>query len=167
PGRQNQVNSAPPDQAAVDRGQQLMTSQCGFCHGSNARGGSGGPDPTRAEIVQTDENGKQLGGVLKGGRPDKGMPKFDLTEAQNADLAAFLHAAIYLNSNRRLYKIQNILVGDPTAGETFFRGAGRGPSCHSTTNDLKSIGTRYTDPVTLQQRMVLPRNPAPGAPPLP
>jgi mono/diheme cytochrome c family protein len=164
---QTQANSAPTDQAAVDRGQQLMTSQCGFCHGSNARGGSGGPDLTRSEIVQTDENGKQLGDFLKVGRPDKGMPKFELTEAQNSDLAAFLHAAIYLNSNRRLYKIQNILVGDPKAGETFFKGAGRCTSCHSTTNDLKSIGTRYTDPVTLQQRMVLPRNPAPGAPPLP
>jgi mono/diheme cytochrome c family protein len=166
-GAQTQANSAPTDQAAVERGQQLLTSQCGFCHGSNARGGSGGPDLTRSEIVQTDENGKQLGEFLKVGRPDKGMPKFDLTEAQNADLAAFLHAAIYLNSNRRLYKIQDILVGDPKAGEAYFNGAGKCRSCHSTTNDLKSIGAKYSDNVTLQQRMVLPRTPAPGTPPMP
>src|SRR5215475_14856446 len=101
-GAQTQALSAPADQAAVERGQQLMTSQCGFCHGSNARGGSGGPDLTRSEIVQTDEGGKQLGEFLKIDRPDKSMPKFDLPEAQNADLAAFLHNAIYLNSNRRL-----------------------------------------------------------------
>ena len=164
---QTQALSAPSDQAAVERGQQLMTSQCGFCHGSNARGGSGGPDLTRSEIVQTDENGKQLGEFLKVGRPDKGMPKFELTDAQTGDVAAFLHDAIYRNSNRRLYKIQDILVGDPKAGEAFFNGAGRCRSCHSTTNDLKSIGTKYSDAVTLQQRMVLPRSPAPGTPPMP
>ena len=44
------------------------------------------------------------------------MPKFDLPRAQVADLAAFLHAAIYLNSNRRLYKILDIVVGDAKAG---------------------------------------------------
>src|SRR5215475_4749199 len=166
-GAQTQALSAPADQAAVERGQQLLAAQCGFCHGSNARGGSSGPDLTRSEIVQTDENGKQLGEFLKVGRPDKGMPRFDLTEPQNKDLAAFLHNAIYMNSNRRLYKILDILVGDPKAGEAYFNGAGKCSSCHSTTNDLKSIGTKYTDQVALQQRMVLPRSPAPGTPPMP
>ena len=40
------------------------------------------------------------------------MPKFDLPRAQVSDLAAFLHSAIYLNANRRLYKILDIVVGD-------------------------------------------------------
>jgi len=75
------------DQAAVERGQQLLTEQCGFCHGSNARGGSGGPDLTRSALVQEDENGKQLGEFLRVGRPDRGMPKFDMTDAQMADIA--------------------------------------------------------------------------------
>src|SRR6266850_1516829 len=154
-GAQTQALSAPPDQAAVDRGQQLLTSQCGFCHGSNARGGSSGPDLTRSEIVQTDENGKQLAEFLRVGRPDKGMPRFDLTEAQNADLAAVLHNAIYMNSNRRLYKILDILVGDPKAGEAFFNGAGKCKSCHSPVNDLKAIGSRYSDPATLQGHVEL------------
>src|SRR5262245_48323291 len=114
---QTQALTAPADPAAVERGQQLLTSQCGFCHGSNARGGSSGPDLTRSEIVQIDENGKQLGEFLKLGRLDKGMPRFDFTDAQNQDLAAFLHNAIYLNSNRRLYKILDIVVGDSKAGE--------------------------------------------------
>src|SRR3954467_7419314 len=93
------------DTAAVERGQALLGNQCGFCHGANARGGSGGPDLTRSVIVQNDENGRQLGEFLKAGRPDRGMPKFEMSDAQHADLAAFLHAAIYLNSNRRLYRI--------------------------------------------------------------
>ncbi|MBW8868287.1 MAG: cytochrome c, partial [Acidobacteria bacterium] len=72
------------DPAAVDRGQQLLSTQCGFCHGANARGGSSGPDLTRSSLVQTDEGGRQLGQFLRVGRPDRGMPAFDLTDAQMA-----------------------------------------------------------------------------------
>ena len=164
---QQQALTAPADPAAVERGQQLMTTECGFCHGSNARGGSSGPDLTRSELVQLDENGKQLAEFLRAGRPDKGMPRFEFTDAQNADLAAFLHAQIYLNSNRRLYKILNILVGDPKAGETYFNGAGGCRSCHSPGGDLKGIGAKYADPVALQGRMVLPRGVPPGGAPMP
>ena len=76
------------DSAAVERGKPLFGSQCGFCHGSNARGGSNGPDLTRSVIVQEDESGKQLGEFLRAGRPDRGMPKFDLADAQVSDIAA-------------------------------------------------------------------------------
>src|SRR5262249_54081063 len=65
------------DQASVDRGQQVFVTQCGFCHGANARGGSSGPDLTRSELVQSDEGGKQFGAFLRAGRPDKGMPGFE------------------------------------------------------------------------------------------
>ena len=153
---QQQALSPPPDSAAVERGRELLVQQCGFCHGANARGGSGGPDLTRSALVQTDENGRQLGEFLQVGRPDRGMPKFDLSAAQNADLAAFLHAAIYLNSNRRLYKILDILVGDAKAGQAYFAGAGRCSSCHSPDRDLKGIGARY-EPVALQGRLLMPR----------
>src|ERR1041384_2147129 len=70
------------DQAAVDRGKELLVGQCGFCHGSNARGGSSGPDLTRSELVQSDEGGKELAAFLRNGRPDKGMPAFELTAPQ-------------------------------------------------------------------------------------
>jgi mono/diheme cytochrome c family protein len=119
-------------------------------------------------LVLEDENGKQLGEFLHEGRPDRGMPKFDLADAQNADLAAFLHAAIYLNSNRRLYKILDIVVGDAKAGEAYFNGAGRCSTCHSTTGDLKGVGAKY-EPATLQGRLLLPRGRERGAagPPAP
>ncbi len=157
------------DPAAVERGQQLLASQCGFCHGSTARGGASGPDLTRSELVQSDENGKQLGEFLAVGRPDRGMPRFELTPAQVSDLATFLHSTIHFAANRRLYKILNILVGDPRAGEAYFNGAGRCSSCHSPAGDLKGVGARY-DPVVLQGRLLLPRGrpPAgPGGPPPP
>jgi mono/diheme cytochrome c family protein len=153
---QQQALGPPTDTAAVERGQRLHVQECGFCHGANARGGSGGPDLTRSALVQTDENGRQLGEFLQVGRPDKGMPRFELTPSQHADLAAFLHSAIYLNANRRLYKILDILVGDPKAGEAYFNGAGRCSSCHSPSGDLKAIGAKY-EPATLQGRLLMPR----------
>jgi cytochrome c oxidase cbb3-type subunit 3 len=155
--------------ASVERGQQLIVSQCGFCHGSNARGGSSGPDLTRSVLVQDDEGGTQLGEFLRTGRPDKGMPAFQLAADQVTDLATFLHAAIFLNANRRLYKVLDILTGDPKAGEAFFNGAGRCSMCHSTTGDLRGIGAKY-EPVLLQQRLLMPRGArgaGPAGPPQP
>ena len=165
---QQQALTPQPDTAAVERGQKLLVDQCGFCHGANARGGSGGPDLTRSTLVQTDEDGKQLGEFLAAGRPDKGMPKFDMPRAQVSDVAAFLHSAIYLNSNRRLYKILDIVVGDANAGQAYFNGAGRCTTCHSTTGDLKGVGAKY-EPVTIQGRFLMPRGRerAAGAPAVP
>jgi mono/diheme cytochrome c family protein len=152
------------DAAAVERGRQLLGQQCGFCHGPNARGGSGGPDLTRSALVQEDEGGKQLGEFLRVGRPDRGMPKFDLTAQDDADLAAFLHGEIYLAANRRLYKILDVLVGDPKSGQAYFNGAGLCTTCHSATRDLKGVGARYS-PVDLQGRIVYPRRGGiPGSP---
>src|SRR6266508_2644301 len=161
-GAQQQALGPPSDPAAVERGRLLLGEQCGFCHGANARGGSGGPDLTRSVMVQEDENGKQLGEFLRVGRPDRGMPKFDVSDAQAVDLAAFLHSAIYLNANRRLYKILNIVVGDPRAGQAYFSGAGRCTSCHSPTGDLKGVGAKY-EPTALQGRLLMPRG-RPGGP---
>ncbi len=144
------------DQAAVERGQQIFVAQCGFCHGSNATGGQSGPDLIRSVLVMDDENGKELGEFLKAGRPDKGMPKFELSEAQNRDIATFLHQRVAAAANRGSYKVLNILVGDAKAGEAFFNGPGKCSTCHSPTGDLKGIGGRY-DPVTLQGRIVMPR----------
>jgi mono/diheme cytochrome c family protein len=162
------VPAAAQEQAAVDRGQQLLSTQCGFCHGTNARGGSGGPDLTRSALVQSDDGGRQLGEFLRVGRPDKGMPRFELTEAQVSDLAAYLHDAIHSVANRRAYRILDVLTGDPKAGQAYFNGAGNCRSCHAPDRDLKGVGAKY-DPPTLQGRMVLPRGRvlAQGAPPEP
>jgi len=154
------------DQASVDRGKDLLVAQCGFCHGSNARGGSSGPDLTRSELVQSDEGGKELGEFLRNGRPDKGMPAFELTPDQTKDVAEFLHASIFLNANRRLYKVLDILVGDAKAGEAYFNGAGRCSSCHSVTGDLAGIAGKY-EPLALQQKFLMPRGGRGEGPPQP
>jgi mono/diheme cytochrome c family protein len=173
PGRGESPDEKPKfDPAAVERGKQLQVAQCGFCHGSNARGGQQGPDLTRSALVQSDEDGRQLGEFLKVGRPEKNMPKFDLPERDVVDLATFLHATIEQVSDRDKYKILDILVGDPKAGEAFFNGAGRCSSCHSPEGDLQGVAARYEDPATLQGRIVMPRGrrrgpPQPGRPEIP
>src|SRR5881296_213780 len=108
------------DPAAVERGQKEYVTACGFCHGSSATGGQSGPDLIRSVLVLDDENGKQLGEFLKVGRPDKGMPKFDLTDSQMSDIATFLHSRIAAASNRATYLILEILTGDAKAGEAYF-----------------------------------------------
>ena len=154
------------DPAAVERGSALLVSQCGFCHGSNARGGPSGPDLTRSALVQDDEGGRQLGAFLATGRPDRGMPAFQLAADQVSDLATFLHAAIFLNANRRLYQVLDILTGDPKAGEAYFAGAGKCATCHSAAGDLKGVGAKY-DAVTLQGRLLMPRGGRGAGPPQP
>jgi len=150
--------TAAADAAIVERGQQLLSRECGFCHGPNGRGGSSGPDLTRSTLVLEDENGKQLGEFLATGRPDRGMPKFNqLTSDQVRDLATYLHDTVRASVNRGAYKILDIVVGDPKTGESFFNGAGRCTTCHSTTGDLKAIGSKY-DAATLQGRIVMPRS---------
>ncbi len=143
------------DPASVERGHQRFVSSCGFCHGSNAKGGEKGPDLLRSVLVLHDENGKSIGPVILNGRPDKGMPHFAFTPEQITDIANFLHNAVNAAADRDNYKILNIVTGDPKAGEAYFTGAGQCTSCHSVTGDLKGIATKY-DPPTLQGKFIQP-----------
>jgi len=140
----------------VERGRVMLSAQCGFCHGTTGRGGSGGPDLTLSPLVQEDVDGKQIAEFIRVGRPDRGMPAFNLPEAQVKDIATFLHAQIFLNVNKRLATISTALVGDPARGKTYFEGAGGCAKCHSATGDLKGIGGKYAPPA-LQDRIAMPR----------
>ncbi|HZQ53085.1 MAG TPA: c-type cytochrome [Bryobacteraceae bacterium] len=161
---------APPDPEAVKRGQALFVGTCGFCHGTNATGGNGGPDLVRSVLVLHDQGtGKEIGPVIKNGRPAKGMPSFsNLTDAQIKDIAAFLLERTQAAANRMSYKILNIVTGDPKAGEAYFNV--HCASCHSATGDLAHIAGKF-DPVALQSRFLYPRTErwpgAPGPPPDP
>src|SRR5579864_7415869 len=93
PAASAQLISRPvPPADAVDRGQKQFVVQCGSCHGANARGDDNGPDLVRSEIVLDDEQGSLIGPLIRQGRPNDGMPAFDLADAQIQDLAAFLRA---------------------------------------------------------------------------
>jgi cytochrome c oxidase cbb3-type subunit 3 len=143
------------DQAAVEFGQKTFVASCGFCHGANAKGGESGPDLLRSVLVLDDENGEKIGPVILNGRPDKGMPKFALSQAQISDIATFLHNGIRAASLHGVYPILDIVTGDANAGQAYFNGSGKCNTCHSVDGDLKGIGSKY-DPVTLQTRLVMP-----------
>jgi cytochrome c oxidase cbb3-type subunit III len=147
------------DMAAVARGQTAFRSNCGFCHGNDARG-SRAPDLIRSSLVNHDENGNLIGPVIRNGRPDKGMPAFAaLTDTQIFDITAFLHhsAAEALSSGNVAddYPLKKLLTGNALEGKAYFEGKGGCAHCHSVTGDLAGIAKKYS-PIDLQQHMVYP-----------
>lgn len=144
-----------PDPAAVERGQKLYVAQCGFCHGATGKGGSGGPDLIRSVPVMHDEGTtKDIGPIIREGRPAKGMPKFAFTDAQMKDVAAFLQSLIRATIIRGEYKLGNLATGDAKAGQAFFQA--HCTSCHSAAGDLAKVASKY-DQSNLLARFLYPR----------
>ncbi len=144
----------PADPAALERGKALYGVQCNFCHGSDARGGEGGPNLLRSDIVLNDQHGEKIAPVVQNGRVDAGMPKFDLTMAQISDIAAYIHSFKVGGYDISRMTPPSIVVGNAAAGEKYF-GAHCG-SCHSATGDLKGIASKIGDDKQLQQTWLMP-----------
>ena len=107
-----------------------------------------------------DTKGELIAPVLQNGRPELGMPKFDLTPAQLADVAAFLHTFRAAGRDTLRNPLPNILVGDAKAGEVYFNAKCR--SCHSVTGDLAKIGAKYGQAAAMQSRFLWPSTPGPA-----
>src|SRR5271168_3462304 len=80
----------PADPAVVARGKAIYGVNCNFCHGSDARGGEGGPNLLRSELVLNDLNGERIAPVVQNGRGE--MPKLNLSREQVAQVAAYIHS---------------------------------------------------------------------------
>jgi cytochrome c oxidase cbb3-type subunit 3 len=145
----------------VAHGKALFQQKCGFCHGPNATGGEG-PDLLRSALVSHDQDGNLIGPVLREGRPDKGMPQFQFSDAQVREIAVFIHdqarsaAALYLSGKSLEYPLEKLLVGNAQEGKAYFEGAGKCIQCHATTGDLAHIASRYK-PIDLQNRIAYPK----------
>jgi len=145
------------DPAALERAKAVYVPNCAFCHGVDARGATQGPDLARSLLVYNDQNGQDIGALLRAGRVEKNMPAFpNLTDAQIADLAVFLHERVESARSSAVTEAARQLVGNAAAGAAYFNGAGRCSTCHSVTGDLQGIGAKY-DLMTLQDRFVNPR----------
>jgi mono/diheme cytochrome c family protein len=151
------IGRAVPDPASVERGQQIFVGNCGFCHGTTAQGGDGGPDLVRSPLALDDERGDKIGPVIEQGRPGKGMPAFHLPADQIQDIAAFLRSRQQAAIDRNAYAILNVVTGDREKGREYFNGAGRCRTCHSPTGDLAGVAKKY-DAVTLQSHFLYPRS---------
>lgn len=145
---------APGDPEAIARGKTLYGVACAFCHGSDARGGETGPNLLRSQLVLNDKDGEQITPVVQNGRPEKGMPKIDMTAAQVKDIATFVHSFPVGGYDVSRMKPESILVGDAKAGQAYFtKTCG---SCHSVTGDLQGFGARFPDAKVLQQTWLMP-----------
>jgi|SRR3954449_9077535 len=159
----------PPDQ--IRAGAPLFVAQCGFCHGRDATGGQSGPDLTRSALVAEDVRGDKIGPLVRSGRPEKGMPPFNLADADLAAIVAFIHdqkgKSDLQQGGRRAVDASDLQTGDAKAGQAFFNGAGGCARCHSPSGDLADVGVRLKG-LELLQRMLYPtargRGDAPSTP---
>lgn len=140
------------DDATIARGQAIYGQDCATCHGMDARGGNGGTNLVHSQLVMDDDKGELIAPVIQNGRPDLGMPKFDLTTDQITDIAGYLHR-VGANYRTIIDFPTNIVVGDASAGQAFFSGDGKCGTCHSVTGDLAGIGAKM-DPKSLQNALV-------------
>src|SRR6202795_1847248 len=81
---------SPADPVALARGKALYAVNCNFCHGSDARGGEGGPNLLRSELVMNDQKGELIAPVVQNGRGE--MPRLNLTTEQISDIATYVHS---------------------------------------------------------------------------
>jgi cytochrome c oxidase cbb3-type subunit 3 len=142
----------PADPAVIERGKALYGVSCNFCHGSDARGGEGGPNLLRSESVLNDDKGELIAPVVQNGRGE--MPRLNLNAGQISEIAAFLHSFKVGGYDTSRMTPPSILIGDAKAGQAMFRS--RCASCHSTTGDLKGIASKITDPKILQNTFLMP-----------
>jgi len=149
----------------IKRGGGLFLQNCAFCHGKDAGGGESGPDLTRSNLVTGDKNGEAISALIHAGRPEKGMPRFDLNAADTKALVAFIHSqqdlAMSQTGARKGVEIADLQTGNLAAGKTFFNGAGGCAKCHSPEGDLKGIATKFSG-LRLEQQMLMPRDAKPA-----
>lgn len=153
-------------QPVLDRGKGAFSVNCAFCHGSDAAGGSVGPNLLRSEVVLQDRNGELILPIVHGARAAQGMPKIEIPDTTVPDIAAWLHS-LKTGGNMRSTEKINIVVGDAGTGKaTFTRMCS---SCHSTDADLKGFAAKFPDARAMQQAWILPgggggRGPAAATP---
>jgi cytochrome c oxidase cbb3-type subunit 3 len=144
----------------IEQGQTRFVQDCAFCHGRDAGGGETGPDLTRSKLVTDDVNGDKIGPVVRNGRPDKGMPRFSVSDPELASLVAFIHdqkkKAEARKGGRRGVDVADLQTGNVEAGKKYFTGEGGCSSCHSPTGDLAGVAKRYQG-LKLEQRLMYPR----------
>jgi cytochrome c oxidase cbb3-type subunit III len=153
--------AATPASEAVAAGGSLFQQNCAFCHGRDAGGGETGPDLTRSKLVTADVGGDKIGDVVLHGRPDKGMPAFQFSSEQIANLVAFIHAqqtkAMAQSGKRKGVDVSDLQTGNVEAGKAYFNGPGGCATCHSPTGDLAGIASKY-EGLQLEERMLYPKD---------
>ena len=145
--------------ALVEQGSTIFAAQCGFCHGRDARGGAGGADLARSELVAEDVRGDRIAEVLRTGRADAGMPAFASLASGDVDaIVAFIHdqqlRAQSEEGGRQAVDVDDLLSGDAERGRDYFDE--NCTECHAADGDLAGIASRMQG-LRLLQRMLYPQ----------
>ena len=149
----------------VSAGRARFAANCGFCHGPEATGGSGGPDLTRSALVAADDRGNQIDAIVRTGRAEAGMPAFPaFADAELTSIVAFIHdqktKAETATGGRRSVEVTDLQTGNARAGQRYFEATCTG--CHSADGDLKGVASRL-EGLALLRRMLYPGG-QPGMP---
>jgi cytochrome c oxidase cbb3-type subunit 3 len=142
-------------------GSSLYLQNCAFCHGRDAGGGESGPDLTRSKLVAADVGGDQIGPVVRNGRGEGKMPKFNFSDVELLELVKFIHTqaklAVSRPGGRRGVDVADLQTGNVAAGKKYFEGAGGCSRCHSPTGDLAGVASRYQG-LQLEEQMLYPKD---------
>lgn len=148
------------DAALIERGGQIYTANCRFCHGADLRGGdSGGPNLLRSQLVFNDKEGELIGPLVVQGSQTPGvgmMPPIPMSEDDIRSLAAYLHS-VQATMQRQgnpppgEEKILNVLVGDAAAGKDYFESTCA--SCHSA-DEMRGLSAKLPEAMDLQNYWV-------------
>lgn len=134
----SQVGSSHPTSPSLDRGKQLLASNCAACHGIDGKGSERAPNVADgAHMRQLSD--AQVEQIIANGIPGTGMPAFhSLPDSQIHDLIAYLRS---LEGTEKSAK----LPGDPQKGERIFFGRARCSNCHTVAGRGGFIASDLTD----------------------
>jgi len=143
----------------IARGRAVYGVNCKACHGADLRGGDqGGPSLLRSLVALSDRHGEEIAPIVRGSRRDKGMPGFNLNDADTTAIAEFIHSVLAKVGSQASPpgtidpSTLNVLIGNAADGQAYFKA--NCASCHSVAGDLKGIASKYPDPRTLQNKWV-------------
>ena len=108
-----------------------------------------------------DVDGDKIGAVVRNGRPEKGMPRFDLSDRADCQPGRPLSTPNKtMRSRKRAARkgvdVSDLQTGNADAGKQYFDGAGGCATCHSPTGDLAGIASRYQG-LELEEQMLYPK----------
>lgn len=154
PGQQRHTGD--PEQIA--RGKTLYGVSCTGCHGADLRGGDlGGPNLLRSQVALSDQQGELIVPIIQGSRQDAGMPAIPMPPQDAQAVAAYVRSVLATIGTQGMPPSvgrapPTVLVGNASEGQAYF--AAKCSTCHSATGDLGGIGSKISDPKTLQNTWV-------------
>jgi cytochrome c oxidase cbb3-type subunit 3 len=136
------------------RGKALYETNCATCHAADLRGGPNGTNLLRSGTALGDKKGELIGAAIA-----KHNPAITLIPTDSVAVAEYIHSVHAAMGGqgsppgRSPTGLElNVLVGDAKSGAAYFAAACS--KCHSTTGDLKGIGSKYPDARALQNAWV-------------